>query len=165
MHILRAEKSFIIVGQDTDGTVTPSDLGLDWLVSKPEGLFGEEVAVPAGYCEGGPEATGGAEIGVSGQGDTGRGSDSGRSSGPDPDQDDRTCYFELLQRISWTSCCLGTSQGRQSANWAAGVHTAPRRQFNNGESDRSCVLRSEERAAECLASPAKCVGGLPWWSS
>ena len=27
MHVLRAEKAFIIVGQDTDGTVTPNDLG------------------------------------------------------------------------------------------------------------------------------------------
>jgi len=34
MHVLRAEKGFPIVGQDTDGTVTPQDLGMDWIVSK-----------------------------------------------------------------------------------------------------------------------------------
>ncbi len=34
MHILRAEKGFIIVGQDTDGTVTPHDMDMDWIVSK-----------------------------------------------------------------------------------------------------------------------------------
>ena len=34
MHLLRAEKGFIIVGQDTDGTMTPSDLQMDWIVSK-----------------------------------------------------------------------------------------------------------------------------------
>lgn len=34
MHILRAEKGFIIVGQDTDGTMTPLDLGMDWCVGK-----------------------------------------------------------------------------------------------------------------------------------
>ncbi|PHQ69493.1 MAG: sarcosine oxidase subunit alpha, partial [Sneathiella sp.] len=34
MHILRAEKGFIIVGQETDGTTTPQDLGMDWIVSK-----------------------------------------------------------------------------------------------------------------------------------
>ncbi|MGB5705701.1 MAG: sarcosine oxidase subunit alpha family protein [Arenicellales bacterium] len=39
MHILRAEKGFIIVGQDTDGTVTPLDLGMDWIVSKTKGDF------------------------------------------------------------------------------------------------------------------------------
>ena len=30
MHVLRAEKGFIIVGQDTDGTVTPGDARLGW---------------------------------------------------------------------------------------------------------------------------------------
>ncbi len=34
MHLLRAEKGFIIVGQDTDGTMTPMDLQMDWIVSK-----------------------------------------------------------------------------------------------------------------------------------
>ncbi|HZA67330.1 MAG TPA: sarcosine oxidase subunit alpha [Geminicoccaceae bacterium] len=38
MHLLRAEKGYIITGQDTDGTVTPYDLGMDWIVSskKPD---------------------------------------------------------------------------------------------------------------------------------
>jgi len=39
MHVLRAEKGFIIVGQDTDGTVTPMDLGMDWIVSKNKADF------------------------------------------------------------------------------------------------------------------------------
>ena len=39
MHILRAEKGFIIAGQDTDGTVTPMDLGMDWIVSKSKADF------------------------------------------------------------------------------------------------------------------------------
>jgi sarcosine oxidase subunit alpha len=34
MHVLRAEKGFPIIGQDTDGTVTPQDLGMNWVVSK-----------------------------------------------------------------------------------------------------------------------------------
>ena len=34
MHVLRAERGFIIVGQETDGTVTPDDLGLSGMVSK-----------------------------------------------------------------------------------------------------------------------------------
>ncbi len=33
MHVLRAEKGFIIIGQDTDGSVTPQDLGMGWAVS------------------------------------------------------------------------------------------------------------------------------------
>lgn len=39
MHILRAEKGFIIVGQETDGTVTPNDLGMDWIVSQKKPDF------------------------------------------------------------------------------------------------------------------------------
>jgi sarcosine oxidase subunit alpha len=34
MHILRAEKGYIIIGQETDGTVTPADLGLHWVTGK-----------------------------------------------------------------------------------------------------------------------------------
>ncbi|MGI9286719.1 MAG: sarcosine oxidase subunit alpha [Pseudomonadales bacterium] len=34
MHVLRAEKGFIIVGQDTDGSMTPSDMNMDWVVAK-----------------------------------------------------------------------------------------------------------------------------------
>jgi sarcosine oxidase subunit alpha len=34
MHVLRAEKGFIIVGQDTDGSITPIDLGMDWIVAR-----------------------------------------------------------------------------------------------------------------------------------
>ena len=34
MHLLRAEKGYIVVGQDTDGTVTPIDLNLNWMIGK-----------------------------------------------------------------------------------------------------------------------------------
>lgn len=34
MHVLRAEKGFIIVGQETDGTMTPDDVGLAWTIGK-----------------------------------------------------------------------------------------------------------------------------------
>ncbi|WP_410568229.1 2Fe-2S iron-sulfur cluster-binding protein [Amycolatopsis sp. cmx-4-61] len=39
MHVLRAEKGYPIIGQDTDGTVTPQDLGMSWLVSKKKADF------------------------------------------------------------------------------------------------------------------------------
>jgi sarcosine oxidase subunit alpha len=39
MHVLRAEKGYIIVGQDTDGTVTPHDASLTWAVSKKKADF------------------------------------------------------------------------------------------------------------------------------
>ena len=39
MHVLRAEKGFIIVGQESDGTVTPDDLGLGWAIGKSKRDF------------------------------------------------------------------------------------------------------------------------------
>ena len=39
MHVLRAEKGFIIVGQETDGSVNPIDLGINWIVSKKKDDF------------------------------------------------------------------------------------------------------------------------------
>ncbi len=43
MHILRAEKGFIIVGQDTDGSIHPHDLGMSWAVAdnKPFSYIGK----------------------------------------------------------------------------------------------------------------------------
>jgi len=41
MHVLRAEKGYIIVGQDTDGSVTPHDLGLQRLVAKDKDFIGK----------------------------------------------------------------------------------------------------------------------------
>jgi len=41
MHVLRAEKGFIIVGQETDGSVNPYDLGMDWIVSKTKDFIGK----------------------------------------------------------------------------------------------------------------------------
>ena len=40
MHVLRAERGFIIAGQDTDGTVTPIDLGMEWIVSRSKDFIG-----------------------------------------------------------------------------------------------------------------------------
>lgn len=41
LHTLRAEKGYIICGQDTDGTVTPQDLGMSWIVSKSKPFIGQ----------------------------------------------------------------------------------------------------------------------------
>ena len=34
LHVMRAEKGFIMIGDETDGTVIPQDLGLGWAISK-----------------------------------------------------------------------------------------------------------------------------------
>lgn len=41
MHVLRAEKGYIIVGQDTDGSITPDDLGMGGLVAKSKDFLGK----------------------------------------------------------------------------------------------------------------------------
>ena len=49
MHVLRAEKGYIIVGQDTDGTVTPDDAGLAWAIgrNKPDFVGKRSLQRPA----------------------------------------------------------------------------------------------------------------------
>jgi sarcosine oxidase subunit alpha len=39
--VLRAEKGYPIVGQDTDGSVTPQDAGMEWVVSKVKDFIGK----------------------------------------------------------------------------------------------------------------------------
>ena len=39
LHVMRAEKGFIMIGDETDGTVIPQDLGLDWAISKKKADF------------------------------------------------------------------------------------------------------------------------------
>ncbi len=39
LHVMRAEKGFIMIGDETDGTVIPQDLNLGWAVSKKKSDF------------------------------------------------------------------------------------------------------------------------------
>jgi sarcosine oxidase subunit alpha len=52
MHVLRAEKGFIIVGQETDGSVTPEDLGMQWCVgyNKPFSWIGKRSLTRPDTC-------------------------------------------------------------------------------------------------------------------
>ena len=59
MHVLRAEKGYPIIGQDTDGTVTPQDLGMAWVVSKKKPDFlGKRSFARADNQPPGPQAPG-----------------------------------------------------------------------------------------------------------
>jgi sarcosine oxidase subunit alpha len=40
LSVLRAEKGFLIVGQDTDATTTPHDLGLSWMIAPGKEFVG-----------------------------------------------------------------------------------------------------------------------------
>ena len=58
MHVLRAEKGYPIVGQDTDGTVTPQDAGMDWVVSKLKDFVGKRSFSPRRHRPHRPQAPG-----------------------------------------------------------------------------------------------------------
>ena len=60
MHVLRAEAGFIIVGQETDGTVIPDDLGLGWTIgkAKPDFVGKRSLARPDMVRDGRPQLVG-----------------------------------------------------------------------------------------------------------
>ena len=39
MHLLRAEKGYVVIGQETDGTVTPIDINFNWMIGKKKKDF------------------------------------------------------------------------------------------------------------------------------
>ena len=39
MHLLRAEKGYVVIGQETDGTVTPIDINCNWMIGKKKKDF------------------------------------------------------------------------------------------------------------------------------
>ncbi len=58
MHVLRAEKGYPIIGQETDGTVTPQDLGMAWAVSTKKDFIGRRSHRRPDVIAAGPEAAG-----------------------------------------------------------------------------------------------------------
>lgn len=69
MHVLRAEKGYVMIGEETDGTVIPQDLNLAWAISrkKPDYLGKraqerEHMAHPGRWTLVGLEAEGGAVL-------------------------------------------------------------------------------------------------------
>ncbi|MDX2484191.1 MAG: sarcosine oxidase subunit alpha family protein [Pseudodonghicola sp.] len=52
LHIMRAEKGFIMIGDETDGTVIPQDLGLNWAISKKkEDYLGKRAQASSDLCD------------------------------------------------------------------------------------------------------------------
>ena len=52
LHVLRAEKGYIVVGDETDGTTTPIDVGLEGLVSKKKADFLGKRSLEQSYLKG-----------------------------------------------------------------------------------------------------------------
>ena len=112
MHVLRAEKGFIIVGQDTDGSVTPLDLGMHWLLSRDRDYLGKRSLARPEFqrpdrkqlvgllCEDG--------AGVH----AGRRATGGTIRCRTPCGQTRPRHLQLLQRLSRSSHCPGAGQRR-----------------------------------------------------
>ena len=98
MHVLRAEKGFIIVGQETDGTVTPQDLGMDWIVSKQKKDFlGKRSLHARRHRARRPQAAGRPADRESQRGAARGRPDRRRAQGQAADGHARPCHLELLQ--------------------------------------------------------------------
>ena len=104
MHLLRAEKGFVIVGQDTDGTVTPGDLGMSWIVRKDDSDFvGTPIAVAARHGATRSQAAGRLAAGRSGCLAARRRAGGGAGIGGHgaAGADARARHVELPQRRRW----------------------------------------------------------------
>ena len=51
MHVLRAEKGYPMIGQETDGTVTPLDLEMGWILSKKKDFIGRRSLTRSGMLD------------------------------------------------------------------------------------------------------------------
>ena len=129
MHVLRAEKGFIIVGQETDGTVTPFDLGMDWIVSKKKPDFvGKRSFSATRYGARRPKAACRAPDRGPGRGAARRRADHGGSGRHAAGADAGPCHIELLERDARSLHRDGTD----------------RRRCEPAEPDSACTARRQD---------------------
>ncbi len=131
MHVLRAEKGYIIVGQDTDGTVTPDDAGLSWAIGKKKaGLRRQAFAfAPRPGCQR-PKAARRPSDRRSEHGAGGRGADRRRSERGGADEDDRACHLVLLERGARPLDRHGGDRGRAGAHRQDAAHPGDPSRFD-----------------------------------
>ena len=151
MHVLRAERGFIIVGQETDGTVTPDDLGLAGLVgkAKPDFVGKRSLARPDLVAPGRKQLVGLLTDGSAGG--AGRGGADRRDAGPaDPDAHARPCHVELLERQLRTLDRPGPGGRRAGRGSARRLHVDDAFWLHDGAGDGAGVLRCQGGARPCL---------------
>ena len=116
MHVLRAEKGYPIVGQDTDGTVTPLDLGMSWIVSNSKPFVGSRSFTRADTARADRKQLVGLAAprpgGAAARGGAARRRRRGRSSGADG----RPRHLELPQRGARAKLRPRPREGRPGAD-------------------------------------------------
>ena len=147
MHVLRAEKGYIIVGQDTDGTVTPDDAGLDWAVGKKKPDFvGMRGLTRPDLVAAGPQAARRpADQGSEDRAGGGR-ADRRRSEPADPDDDDRPRHLELLVGELRPLDRPGAGRRRPRADGRDAVRADAGRRRSRSKSARRCSSTRREAA-------------------
>ena len=114
MHVLRAEKGYIIVGQDTDGTLTPDDAGLGWAVGKTKPDFvGKRSLVRPDMLNPNRKHLVGLLTHDPEDGPRGGRPDRRRPGRPDPEEHDRARHLLLLERDARPVDRHGGDRGRQ----------------------------------------------------
>ena len=142
---LRADKGYIVIGQETDGTVTPDDLGLGWTIGWSKGDFvGKRSLALTRPAKAGPAATGWAGPPASdGQPVAAAG---GRCSGDNARAPgvDRACHLVLPQRHAGPG-------GRRTLAHRPGIANRNRARSRRRRGYRSGIPRQGGRAAATLA--------------
>ena len=150
MHVLRAEKGYIIVGQETDGTVTPADAGMAWAVSKKKADFVGKRGLerPDLSAKGRKQLVGLRTLNPADRPGGGC-PDRRRSAGTGADDDDRPRHLVLSFGDARPFDRPGTGQGRPRADGAdaACAHAGRRYRRRGG---RPGLRRPGQRAAQWL---------------
>ncbi len=153
MHVLRADKGFIIVGQDTDGSMTPQDMDMAWIVDMKKGEFigrrslAREHCVEAGRKQFVGLLTDDPALVLPEGARAGR-----RRPRADSGQDDRARILELPQPGPGPLHRPGAGQGRPRPLWPDRARGARRWPDGAGQSLQAGVLRSARSAPEWLGS-------------
>ena len=157
MHVLRAEKGYIIVGQDTDGTVTPNDAGLDWAVGKKKTDFvGIRGLMRPDLVADGPQAAGRPED----QGPEDRCWKRARRSSPIPKQPIPMKMIGHVTSSYWSENCgrshrAGAGRRRPRRAWAQTLYVPMPDGVDRGGGHRHGVLRREGGAPQWLRLPRR----------
>jgi sarcosine oxidase subunit alpha len=160
LHVMRAEKGFIMIGDETDGTVTPQDLGLGWAVSKKKADFiGKRAQERPDLTRSRPPAARRAADGGPRRGAARRGSRGGRAAaerGAHPHA--RPRHLQLLLADPRTLHRAGAGRGRRGADGRDAGVPAGGRTRGPGADGGSPSSSTRRGAAGCLSawgSPAK----------
>ncbi len=149
LHVLRAEKGFIVIGDETDGTVTPDDVGLGWAVAKKRDFLGKRSLEQAFLKRPGRKQL------------VGLFTDDPMAVLPEgahaveelrmqaADEDDRPCHLELLQPNPQSLHRHGPRRQRPGENGRDPVLSVEPCGHDR-ESGRSRLLRQGRSAAACL---------------